>query len=265
MQEASAVASSPESAWDDADLERMSAAPSLVIRSGRPGAIQAVDGNGLVHFAEDHDCIVALAHAVGDFVSSGTRLIEVHGTIGDAAAAERRLRGMIALGDERTIEQDPAFALRVLVDIAIKALSAAINDPTTAVQVIGHLEDTLETIGRTPALTGRRERRDESGRIRLVQPARRWEDFLMLGTTEIRLYGGSAIQVMRRLRAALETLREAVLPEYVAAVDEELVRLEQTVAREWGETVDLDRILAADTQGIGGPGRIGSVVRSIES
>ena len=153
----------------------------------------------------------------------------------------------------------------MLVDVAIRALSAAINDPTTAVQVIGHLEDTLETIGRTPGLTGRWERRDERGRIRLLQPARSWDDFLLLGTTEIRLYGADAIQVMRRLRAALETLRETVLPEYVAAVDEELARLEATIASNWDGTVDLDRTLTADTQGIGGPRRIGGVVRALET
>ena len=56
---------------------------------------------------------------------------------------------MIALGVERTIEQDPAFAIRIMVDVAIRALSAAINDPTTAVQVLDHLGDTLRLIGTT--------------------------------------------------------------------------------------------------------------------
>ncbi len=50
---------------------------------------------------------------------------------------------MVALGVERTIEQDPAFAVRIMVDIAIRALSPAVNDPTTAVQVLDHLEDLL--------------------------------------------------------------------------------------------------------------------------
>ena len=54
---------------------------------------------------------------------------------------------MVALGDERTIEQDPAFAIRIMVDIADRALSAAVNDPTTAVQVLNHLSDVLRLIG----------------------------------------------------------------------------------------------------------------------
>lgn len=69
---------------------------------------------------------------------------------------------MIALGIERTLDQDPAFAVRVMVDVAIRALSAAINDPTTAVQVLDHLEDLLRLIGSTP-LHGRLVFTDQSG------------------------------------------------------------------------------------------------------
>jgi len=74
--------------------------------------------------------------------------MEVHGRADDIDV--RRLRGLIAIGHERTIEQDPAFSIRVMVDIAIKALSAAINDPTTAVQVLGYLGEALQKLGRLP-------------------------------------------------------------------------------------------------------------------
>ena len=115
---------------------------------------------------------------------------------------------MVALGVERTIDQDPAFALRILVDVAIRALSPAVNDPTTATQVLNHLEDTLALIGSTPGLDGRWEFHDDEGRLRVVIPAQRWEDYLALGVTEIREYGATAIQVVRRLRAMLLELRE---------------------------------------------------------
>ena len=91
------------------------------------------------------------------------RTAEVYGTLGREQLDARRLHGMIALGTERTIEQDPAFALRVMVDVAIRALSPAVNDPTTAVQVLDHLEDTLTLIGTTAGLTGRWEFRDATG------------------------------------------------------------------------------------------------------
>jgi uncharacterized membrane protein len=164
---------------------------------------------------------------------------------------------MVALGDERTIQQDPAFAMRIMVDIADKALSAAVNDPTTAVQALDHLGEMLRLIGTTDL---ERRERSVTGETptRVVMQARTWEDFLTLGVTEIREYGASSIQVMRRLRAVLEELRETVRPEFRAAVKAELARLDATVGASWGESVDLDRVGVADGQGIGGPGTAGA-------
>jgi len=146
--------------------------------------------------------------------------------------------------------------LRVLVDVAIRALSPALNDPATAVQVIDHLEDTLALIGRTQGLDGRWEYRDDEHTLRLVMPAHRFEDFLSLGVTEIRVYGGSSIQVIRRLRAALLELESSVLPEYAPAVTAELERLRLTAASAFAGTPDAERALHADRQGIGGPPRL---------
>jgi uncharacterized membrane protein len=171
---------------------------------------------------------------------------------------------MFALGRERTIEQDPAFALRILVDIAIRALSPAVNDPTTAVQVLDYIEDLLLVIGRH-ALPGRRELRDAGGRTRAIMPARRWEQYLELGFTEIRQYGATSVQVARRLRAALEELRTGVRPEHRAAVETELCKLEAGVAASFREGVDLGLADASDRQGIGGPGAPGATPRFIPS
>lgn len=228
-------------------------APALIVRSPHPGAIQAIHRRGVVAWAGKNGCVVVLGHAVGDFVSSGETLFEVHGPIADPPDAERRLRGMVALGVERTFEQDPALAVRILVDIAVRALSPAINDPTTAVQVIDHLEDLLAAMGRTPGLGGHWEYRDDAGELRMVIPGQRWDDLLALGVTEIRGYGAPSIQVARRLRATLEALRATVLPEYVPAVDDELARLDRTVERSFGASPDADRARLPDRQGIGGP------------
>ncbi len=238
----------------DAELaEILALEPSLVVRAKRSGAVQAVDDEGLLAWAIRHDAIVVMRHAVGNFASSGAVLLEVHGEAPFPEIAERRLAGRLALGIERTIDQDPAFALRILVDIAIRALSPAVNDPTTAVQVIDHLEDTLALIGRTPGLDGRWEFRDEESNLRLVMPAQRFEDFLLLGVTEIREYGGSSIQVVRRLRAALLELESSVLPEYAPEVTAELGRLQLTAVRAFAGTPDADLAALGDRQGVGGP------------
>ena len=225
---------------------------TLVVRADRSGAIQALDIGGLIAIAQRENAVLLLPHAVGDFVSTGTVLVEVYGGEG-VLREEARLRRMMALGVERSIEQDPAFALRIMVDIANRALSAAVNDPSTAVQVLNHLENTLAVIGSVPHLEGQWTFHGPDGQMRVLIPAHRWDDYLSLAVTEIRLYGGGAIQVVRRMRALLEQLRESVLPEYVAAVEDELTRLDAVVEQRFGGYVDIDRARDSDRQGIGGP------------
>ena len=127
----------PDIRWE---LRDDRAEPTLVVRASRGGAIQAVDPDGLVEWARAHRAELVLPHRVGDFVHTGGELVRVYGgELGDRAAEE--LEGMIALGDERTFDQDPAFAIRMMVDIANRALSPAVNDPTTAVQVLDHIRE----------------------------------------------------------------------------------------------------------------------------
>jgi uncharacterized membrane protein len=226
------------------------AARSELVRTHRPGAIQAIHLEGLVAVARRSDCVLLLHRSVGDFVPSGASLFEMVGSRPFPRA--RRLRWMFALGSERTIEQDPAFALRVLVDVAIRALSPAVNDPTTAVQVLDYIEDLLLAIGRheTRELGGFHDR---DGRLRVVVPMRGWEEFLDLGLTEIRRYGANAVQVTRRLRALLEELRDGVAPWRRAAVEAQLRKLDAMVAEHFGADGDLKLADASDRQGLGGP------------
>jgi uncharacterized membrane protein len=138
-----------------------------------------------------------------------------------------------------------------MVDIANLALSPAVNNPTTAVQILDYIGEALRVIG-TADLAGSRWSGDPSIRSGLVIPVRSWHDDLILATTEIRHFGSSSIQVMRRMRAMLEELHEEVRPVNRAALEEELARLDATVAREFGDSVDLDRATTSDDQGIGG-------------
>jgi uncharacterized membrane protein len=227
--------------------------PELVARCHRRGAIQAIDVAGLHAWALRHDRLVVVRHPVGDFVPAHAALIEVFGAGPSDPGDAERLRRMVVLAPERTIEQDPAFAVRIMVDIADKALSAAINDPTTAVQVINYLGDALRMIG-TADVSESRFTGNPEGRRGLVIPVHSWEDYLTLATTEIREYGASSIQVMRRLKAMLEELREEVPERRRPPVSEELARLELTVARSFADSVDLDRARTADAQGLGGTG-----------
>jgi uncharacterized membrane protein len=237
-----------------APFESLGESPALEVRSTRPGAVQAVSLRDVATWARQHECLVVLRHSVGEFVETGDLLFEVYGNPGQGDTAERALRGLVALGLERTIEQDAAFALRVMVDVANKALSPAVNDPTTAVQVLDYLGDSLRVIGQAdlsaPAPHTSAEKRG------VIVPFRRWEDFLALGVTEIREFGGTSIQVMRRMRAVLEKLLQEVRPENRAAVTAEIARLDATVAAAFSGSIDRDRAGVADRQGLGGPDRL---------
>ena len=233
--------------------------PADTVRSERAGVLQAIHWQGLAAWARRHDCLVVLRRHVGDFVPAQAEIFDIFDA-DEAAAADgrRQLQGLFALGAERTVEQDPAFAIRIMVDIAEKALSPAVNDPTTAVQVLDQLEEVLRLIGSTE-LGGGQWHADDSPTQGFVMPIRGWEQYLQLGVTEIREDGASSIQVMRRMRAMLEELHADVLPQHRAAVEDELARLDATVATSFAGSADLDRAGIADTEGIGGEvGQTGS-------
>lgn len=229
-----------------------SAAVSLTVPSVRAGAVQAIDLDGLIGWARSHAAVVVLSAGVGDFVIPGQTVLAVHSTLPPPDRSARRLLGHVAFGDERTIEQDPAFGVRIIVDVAVKALSAAINDPTTAVQALDHLSIPLRLLGSYP-LASPLSFVDGDGGQRVAVPARTWEDYLALGVTEIREYGAGSIQVVRRLRALLDDLSASVRPEHRAAVDAERSALDVAVAAAFGATPDLATARAPDPQGIGGP------------
>lgn len=224
----------------------------LMVASRLDGAVQAVDVRGLVRWASRHHLLLAMQVTVGDFVATGQHLVAVLGDGNVPAKTSRQLPRMVAFGVERTIEQDPAFAIRIMADIAVKALSAAINDPTTAVQALDYLGDVLGLLGSTP-LHGPLAFRDQQGTPRLFMPGRTWEDYLTLAVTEIREYGATSIQVMRRMRALLEDLQESVHPDNRPAVDAEITKLDATVATGFAGSSDKVQAQLPDLQGIGGP------------
>jgi len=220
-----------------------------LFHKGRSAIILAVDLETLRREAERTQGVVEFAYQIGDFIATGEPLFLLHG--GAAAADDRWLRAAIAFGPERTIEQDATFALRVIVDIAIKALSRAINDPTTAVLAIDQLHRLLRAIGRRHLHDD--VIRDAGGTVRVVFRTPDWEDFVQLSCREIRLYGADNYQVARRLRAMLQNLL-ATLPEARhPAMQCELDLLDRTLDRSPMLPEDLALARTADLQGLGSP------------
>jgi uncharacterized membrane protein len=227
--------------------DELPAERQVVVHRGGPAVIQAIDVARLVALAEREGAVVAMAWAVGDTLVDGMPVLRVHG--GARPIAERRLRQLVRLGPERTFEQDPKYAIRILVDIAIKALSPAINDPTTAVQALDQVEDLLLRLGRVDLSAGRVC--DGRGSLRLVFPVPSWEDFLVLAFDEIRFCGANSIQVMRRMRALLQDLKENVPPERRPALQRYLERVDNGIRRAFEDGDDRKDAFEVDRQGLG--------------
>ena len=174
---------------------------------------------------------------------------------GPRPPAAERLRGLFVIGEERTIEQDPAFALRILVDIAIRALSPAVNDPTTAVQVLGAIEDLLILIGESD-LRGRGELRDDDGNLRV-----RRRDPALGGPARARADGDPRVRRDRDPGDAPDPapcsidLQARVRPSIAPRSPAQAAALDAALERRPRRAPRVRR--RADPQGIGGVGRGG--------
>jgi uncharacterized membrane protein len=220
----------------------------VVLHKGTSGVVLAVDPAGLVTLARAADGMIEFVPHIGDFIAVGEPLFRLHD--GAGAIDDRRLHALVALGSERTMEQDPTFALRILVDLAIKALSAAINDPTTAVMAIDQLHRLLRMVGLRDLRN--EELRDVSGMPRLAYFTPNWEDYVHLACTEIRHCGGGSVQILRRMRSMLENLVHSLPPHRHAELQRQLELLDRTIDDRFAFPEDRALARIADSQGLGG-------------
>lgn len=224
-----------------------------VAHTGNSGVLLAVSVAELIATARRCQGVVEVVPQVGDFVGVGEPLFVLYG--GTVTVDDRMLRTLVAFGGERTIDQDPTFAFRILVDIALKALSAAINDPTTAVLAIDQLHRLLRAAGLRFLLGD--VVTDADGEVRVILRTPNWEDFVQLTFREIRSCGAGSFQITRRLRAMGENLIKT-LPEYRhPALRTELELLDRTIDMEFAFPEDAALARVADAQGLGGARRRG--------
>ncbi len=229
-----------------AALEPPPTAPTAYIALDRgPGVLLGIDEDDLVEVARRHECVLVLLPTVGDYLPSGIDVFAVHGS--DAVFSPEVLRHL-GVGPERTLFQDIPFGFRQLVDIAERALSPAVNDPTTAVQCIDRLHDLLRRLAPRPFPSGRYL--DDDGQLRLVVPVVPWEAYVDLAFDEIRMFGAASLQVPRRLRAAVEDLLTVAPPHRMPALERQLNLLDEAIAHHY--STDGERALAAraDPQGL---------------
>ena len=218
-----------------------------IMYEGGPVYVNEYKWKILLSLAHKTDTVIYLPYFVGDALKNGSTLAFVQGK--SRFVDESRIYSSIKLGVERAFLYDPKYAFRLLVDTAIRALSPAINDPTTAVQVLDHIESLLRYLGNSDLEIG--NVRDSNGVLRLVFKTPSWEDYLQLGLSEIMLYGAGSIQVERRMKALLLFLRGAVPPERAKAVSRFLEQRESLVSVSFKNTMFRDWANIPDREGIG--------------
>jgi uncharacterized membrane protein len=162
----------------------------------------------LVELARDNDVLAVVSSMVGEFVVEGAPLLWVWAPSTadpppDRATFAQALPSAVRVGYERTAEQDVAFGVRQLADIAVKALSPANNDPYTSIQALEHLGVLLAQLVRRPL--GSQRLHDHAGTIRVVVPGRDLPYYLDLATGQIRRYGCAEPRVDRALLRVLAT------------------------------------------------------------
>ena len=208
-------------------LDAVSDGVSL-IRARESGVVTVVGADVLVDTARRADCALELVPAIGEFVPANGPLFRVTGDV--ERLDEDEVFGALVLKLERTLDEDVAYGIRLLVDIAERSLAESpLQDPTTAVQAIDRIHDILRQLARRPFPDGRHY--DDRGELRLTVPTMSWDEYVELAFEEIRLAGGTSPQIARRLRSALDDLSSIAPPERRPALERQVELLPSPATR----------------------------------
>jgi uncharacterized membrane protein len=183
--------------------------------------LQVIDVPPLLRRAEQEDVTIEFRIRPGQTLVEHGILAVVHGH--PRSALDHDILAALNTGNERTFEQDPLLALRVLADIALRAISSAINDPSTAVQALDAIHGLLRTLTTRELEIG--HARDNDGQVRVVVPMPTWDDFVGVALDEIIATPTSSIRLRRRLQRLLEQLTECAPPEVHSTLSMRLERL----------------------------------------
>lgn len=216
----------PEQLGDAEDSSDDATAPSLAwhaVPSAGSGYIQGVEADGLLAFAEQRALVVSMAKGVGEFVTEGDALVAVTGQVD--AQTRARLNALFSLGHHRTTDQDSAFGVRQLVDIALKALSPGVNDVTTAVVCLDYLGTILTRMARRRVPTWRR---GVDGEVRVLSRGATFESLATDTFGEIRDAARDNVVIYLRLLHVIGTVadqtgarqRRQVLAEHLSRIEQ---------------------------------------------
>ncbi|MBK7405842.1 MAG: DUF2254 domain-containing protein [Phycisphaerales bacterium] len=217
------------------------------VPAGRFGYVESVDAKGLLAIAAEIDSVIRMIADIGAFVTPAGSLCEIALPSPPEEALVTRLRGAFDIGGSRTIEQDAAFGIRQIVDIALKALSPGINDTTTGVMCVDHLAVVLERIAARPIPD---RLRAEDGVIRFIGSGRSFDVLAGLCLNQIRQSASGNTAVMTALLSAIAAAgRQASDPDRRQTLSRHARLIAELARKSLTCSDDLDpvRIMAAET------------------
>jgi uncharacterized membrane protein len=226
--------------------------PDCVIYSKRNGVILEIDVAKLMEEISHRNLLVVMLPAVGDFIPTGSRLLELYG---DCDVDLKELLATVDIDAERSIMQDASFGFRLLVDVAVRALSPGMNDPTTATQVVDQLHDLLMLLGSRRFPNGWHV--DNQGTPRLFVPQPSWDIYVALAFEEIRHHGAGSLQVVRRIRSAVDNLFLDLPEDRHPPLKRQRALLDEAAAQAFPSAAERRAAGYADAQGIGSGGGFG--------
>lgn len=221
--------------------------------SGAGGdALLAVNTPRLLDFEDAWGCTIELVPTVGTPVPVHTLLFRTSEALSDKQQDE--LEEAVAFGDIESAENGPFGAIRTISDIALKALSPAVNDPSRAVQALDQIEAIL--IRLSPQIAEQeRELASHPDASVLRDWSRSWAEYVAAATDEIRQFGTTSIQIQRRLRALFDNVSAICPDSQQKALSERLAVLDRGIDRWWDDPLDRRLAAVVDPEGIGGAER----------
>jgi uncharacterized membrane protein len=214
-----------------------------LLHTGSPQALQAFDQPALLTLGAQSGGVVEIVSAIGDTLIEGTAILRVLG--GGQLVETEACKNAIETGAERTFEQDPKYAIRLL----LRSVNYSDTDPEPKTRPNAVIRIRRLEIGAF---------HDSKGALRLVIPYPTWEDFLRLAFDEIRFCGATSIQVMRRMKALVSDLIDALPEERHEALKRHQKRLDSTIARSFADPEEQLEAAVEDRQGLGVPRRLPS-------
>ena len=177
--------------------------PWSAVPARKTGYIESIDTDALLNVAREHGTILRMERGIGEFVVEGAPLVSVVDPAGLDDETTAELNGAYVISRHRTVEQDAAFGIRQIVDMAMKALSPGINDTTTAVMCVDYLAAILVRLAARRIATSHRL---DQGELRLITRGPSFESLLAEAFDQIRQNAAGNVAIMSRMLGALQTI-----------------------------------------------------------